>query len=313
LTYSKIVIHSIHSDRETLMTFYGTARPTAVVLAALSIFALPAAAEEMTFIAELTGEAQVPPVETEARGMADITVDTEAMTVTWRISHEGLSSAPIAGHFHGPASPEENAPPVIDMGDGAYGATREVQDSADAAAPADSGATADAGAEASPAAEASAGAAEGDDLAPNIMEGSIEVTEEQLADLQAGRYYINIHTEAHPDGEIRGQVVEGEASADKAALEGAAGDATALADANIDSGEEIFRQSCRNCHGPRAQGMASFPRLAGLEAEHLLGRLQQYHAGERVGPGSPLMIPVAKALSEDEMRDVSAYIASAFN
>lgn len=297
------------------MKFYGIARLTAVALAALSIFALPAAAEEMTFMAELTGEAQVPPVETEARGMADIIVDTEAMTVTWRISHEGLYGAPIAGHFHGPASPEENAPPVIDMGDGAYGATREVQDSADAVAPADSGATADAGAEASP--EASAGAADGEDRIPDIWEGTIEVTEEQLADLQAGRYYINIHTEAHPDGEIRGQVVEGEASADSAALKdaagGATGGATALADADLDAGEEIFRQSCRNCHGPRAQGMASFPRLAGLEAEHLLGRLQQYHAGERVGPGSPLMIPVAKALSEDEMQDVSAYIASAFN
>ncbi len=295
------------------MTFYGTARPRVLALAALSIFALPAAAEEMKFMAELTGEAQVPPVETEARGMADITVDTEAMTVTWRITHEGLSGAPIAGHFHGPASPEENAPPVIDMGDGAYGATRELQDGVDAEAPVDTEANAASGAEAGSEAEASAGAADGDDMTPNIMEGSIEVTEEQLADLQAGRYYINIHTEAHPDGEIRGQVVEGEASDDSAAVEGAAGGATALADADLDAGEEIFKQSCRNCHGPRAQGMASFPRLAGLEADHLLGRLQQYHAGERVGPGSPLMIPVAKALSEDEMRDVSAYIASAFN
>lgn len=299
------------------MTIYGTARPTFVALAALGFFALPAAAEEVKYMAELTGEAQVPPVDTEARGMADITVDTDAMTVTWRITHEGLSGAPIAGHFHGPASPEENAPPVIDMGDGAYGATREVQDGEDAAAEADTQADTQAGAgsdtQAGAGSEANAGAAEGDDTVPDIWEGSIEVTEEQLADLQAGRYYINIHTEAHPDGEIRGQVVEGEASADSAALEGAAGGATALADADLDAGEEIFRQGCRNCHGPRAQGMASFPRLAGLDAEHLLGRLQQYHAGERVGPGSPLMIPVAKALSEDEMRDVSAYIASAFN
>lgn len=319
------------------MTFYGTARPTAVALAALGFFALPAAAEEVKYMAELTGEAQVPPVETQATGMADITVDTEAMTVTWRITHEGLSGAPIAGHFHGPASPEENAPPVIDMGDGAYGATREVQDGEDAAAQADtqadaqsdtqSGATSDAGAGsdtradassdtqagASSEADANADAADGDDMAPNIWEGTIEVTEEQLADLQAGRYYINIHTEAHPDGEIRGQVVEGEASSDSAALQGSAGSATALADADLDAGEEIFRQSCRNCHGPRAQGMASFPRLAGLEADYLLGRLQQYHAGERVGPGSPLMIPVAKQLSEDEMKDVSGYVASAFN
>lgn len=285
------------------MTFYCTARQTFVAIAALGILALPAAADEVKYTAELTGQAQIPPVETEAEGVADITVDTEAMIVTWRITHEGLTGAPIAGHFHGPASPEENAPPVIDMGDGAYGATREVQDGDD------TGAQVEANSEA----EANSDAADGDAMVPNIMEGSIEVTAGQLADLQNGRYYINIHTEAHPDGEIRGQVVEGEASSDSAAIEGLADSAPALAEADLDGGEQIFKQSCRNCHGPRAQGMASFPRLAGLEVDYLLGRLQQYHAGERVGPGSPLMIPVAKALSEDEMRDVSAYIASAFN
>lgn len=295
------------------MTFYGTARPTFVALAAFGIFALPAAAEEVKFMAELTGQAQVPPVETEGLGMADITVDTEAMTVTWRVTHEGLSGVPIAGHFHGPASPEENAPPVIDMGDGAYGATREVEDGDDAEAESDTEADASSEAAAGSEAEASADAADGDNMVSNIMEGTIEVTDEQLAELQAGRYYINIHTEAHPDGEIRGQVVESEASSDEAALEGSAESRAAFADADLDAGEQIFRQSCRNCHGPRAQGMASFPRLAGQEADYLLGRLQQYHAGERVGPGSPLMIPAAKDLSEDEMRDVSAYIASAFS
>jgi hypothetical protein len=32
------------------------------------------------------------------------------------------------------------------------------------------------------------------------------LTDAQLADLQAGRMYLNIHTEQYPDGEIRGQV-----------------------------------------------------------------------------------------------------------
>lgn len=295
------------------MKLYGKARPIFVALASLGIFALPAAAEEMKYMAELDGQAQVPPVETEAQGIADITVDTEAMTVTWRLTYDGLSGAPIAGHFHGPASPEENAPPVIDMGDGAYGATREVQDDEAAAAGADVQSLPASDTEAQSDAEAHAEAAEGDDTIPDIWEGTIEVTDEQLADLQAGRYYINIHTEAHPDGEIRGQVVEGEAETETAAAEGSNASATAFADADLAAGEQIFKQSCRNCHGPRAQGMASFPRLAGLEADYLLGRLQQYHAGERVGPASSLMIPVAKNLSDDEMRDVSAYIASAFD
>jgi hypothetical protein len=38
-------------------------------------------------------------------------------------------------------------------------------------------------------------------------EGTATLTEEQAADLQAGNYYLNIHTEANPDGEIRGQLM----------------------------------------------------------------------------------------------------------
>ena len=37
-------------------------------------------------------------------------------------------------------------------------------------------------------------------------EGSATLTDEQAADLTAGKYYINVHTAANPGGEIRGQV-----------------------------------------------------------------------------------------------------------
>lgn len=36
--------------------------------------------------------------------------------------------------------------------------------------------------------------------------GSATLTDAQAADLMAGRYYVNVHTAANPDGEIRGQV-----------------------------------------------------------------------------------------------------------
>ena len=37
--------------------------------------------------------------------------------------------------------------------------------------------------------------------------GSAKLTAEQAGQLQEGMWYFNVHTAAHPDGEIRGQVV----------------------------------------------------------------------------------------------------------
>lgn len=40
----------------------------------------------------------------------------------------------------------------------------------------------------------------------NPLRGSAQLTDEQAKQLLAGEWYINIHTAAHPDGEIRGQI-----------------------------------------------------------------------------------------------------------
>lgn len=42
---------------------------------------------------------------------------------------------------------------------------------------------------------------------PSPFEGSATLIAAQAADLMAGRWYVNIHTAAHPSGEIRGQVL----------------------------------------------------------------------------------------------------------
>ena len=45
------------------------------------------------------------------------------------------------------------------------------------------------------------------DITAAIAKGSAEISDQQLADLQAGKWYVNIHTEKFPGtGEIRGQV-----------------------------------------------------------------------------------------------------------
>jgi cytochrome c553 len=78
---------------------------------------------------------------------------------------------------------------------------------------------------------------------------------------------------------------------------------------DTDAGQDLYRDSCRQCHGPTAKGMASFPRLSDKDAEYLASRLQQYRAGEKVGANSSLMMPVAAKLSDDDIANVSAFIA----
>ncbi|WGS41435.1 CHRD domain-containing protein [Burkholderia sp. JSH-S8] len=39
------------------------------------------------------------------------------------------------------------------------------------------------------------------------IKGSKELTDTQVTDLMAGKWYFNVHTKEHPSGEIRGQVL----------------------------------------------------------------------------------------------------------
>ena len=66
--------------------------------------------------------------------------------------------------------------------------------------------------------------------------------------------------------------------------------------------------ACFQCHGMEGAGdaAAAFPRLAGQEYEYLLKSLKDYASGARA---NPIMSPIAAALSQQEMQDVSAYYA----
>ena len=54
---------------------------------------------------------------------------------------------------------------------------------------------------------ANAGVAVGSTVTPATITGGATLTETQLAELQAGMWYYNVHTAANPGGEIRGQLV----------------------------------------------------------------------------------------------------------
>ena len=84
----------------------------------------------------------------------------------------------------------------------------------------------------------------------------------------------------------------------------------AAGEADVAAGEALYQGGCRNCHGPTAKGMASFPKLVGHDAGYLTGRLEQYRSGEQVGPNTALMKPQAVNLSDEDIANLAAYLVS---
>ena len=66
--------------------------------------------------------------------------------------------------------------------------------------------------------------------------------------------------------------------------------------------------ACATCHGEDGAGQAAagFPRLAGQNKDYLLMQLHAFVQGSR---NNPIMAPIAKALSQQEMTAVTAYYA----
>ena len=64
--------------------------------------------------------------------------------------------------------------------------------------------------------------------------------------------------------------------------------------------------ACQTCHGQAGEGLAQagFPRLAGLGASYLQRQLDSFADGTR---DNAVMVPMAKALSEDERHALAEY------
>ncbi|WP_347900665.1 c-type cytochrome [Pseudomonas purpurea] len=90
-----------------------------------------------------------------------------------------------------------------------------------------------------------------------------------------------------------------------------AGGAHAVEGKNVytQGGAQPGATACFACHGGDGLGMpaAGFPRLAGTSAAYLSKQLLDFRAGTRV---SPVMQPVAKALSEAEIQAVATTLAA---
>ena len=87
----------------------------------------------------------------------------------------------------------------------------------------------------------------------------------------------------------------------------------ALENPDFEAAEKIFKRSCRACHGNKAQGAASYPKLSDKEPEYIAEKLQIYRSGEKIGPNSILMISHAKRLSDEDIANISVYVATVFD
>jgi CHRD domain len=131
-----------------------------------------ALAQDQKFTAQLSGQDEVPPTNSQATGMAEFTVMGDSVEYT--VNASGMQGV-TAGHIHS-GKQGENGPVVV---------TLFKNDS--------------------PANEVS----ETGSITPDKLEGPM--AGKQLTDLASamsnGDTYVNVHTEQNPDGEIRGQIM----------------------------------------------------------------------------------------------------------
>ncbi|HLY58419.1 MAG TPA: CHRD domain-containing protein [Stellaceae bacterium] len=130
-----------------------------VAALAASLVAGAAAAETVKLKTSLDGATEVPPVTSEGKGTATLSLDTASKKLSYTVEYSGLSGPATMAHIHGPAAPGANAGVVVPL-----------------------------------------------TSTPSPLKGEVTLTDAQIADLLAGKDYINIHTAAHPSGEIRGYV-----------------------------------------------------------------------------------------------------------
>jgi cytochrome c553 len=91
----------------------------------------------------------------------------------------------------------------------------------------------------------------------------------------------------------------------------------------IAAGAELFNNgapandvpACAVCHGPDAKGSAIFPRLAGQWRPYLIGQLTNWDKQRGLGPegkddNSNIMAPIAKSLTPQQIKEVTAYLSS---
>ena len=85
---------------------------------------------------------------------------------------------------------------------------------------------------------------------------------------------------------------------------------------SVAAGEELARTGsgrtiqCDICHGSDLKGLADVPALVGLSPIYIARQLWDFKHGTRAGQSAALMLPVVLNLTDDDVINLSAYIAS---
>ena len=82
-----------------------------------------------------------------------------------------------------------------------------------------------------------------------------------------------------------------------------------LTKASSEKGRALYVSNCQVCHGQEAEGHDQLPRLASQPATYLMKTLEKFKTNHRDRSNSP-MTAIAQQLSNDQIRDVSVYLAS---
>jgi len=153
-------------------------RAFGVALTALCLSALvaaPSIAQTLNFTAGLDGAQEVPPVTTTATGTATFVVNDAQTEIAYSLSVTGIDSSTItAAHIHFGA-PGVDGPILFPLASGPFTSPL-------------------------------AGTLTAADFTPQAGVG-INTFADALAAMVAGNTYVNVHTTANVDGEIRGQII----------------------------------------------------------------------------------------------------------
>lgn len=155
--------------------------PALVVLPLLILVTAAVAASPRVFVAPLSGDEEVPSVDTRARGVAIFKLSADGTQLTYRLIASNIDDVTMA-HIHCCAPAGDTADPAVWLyPDG-------------------------------PPPQLIPGRHDGVLATGTITSGDLvgELAgmglDDLVASIMAGDAYVNVHTQAHPGGEIRGQL-----------------------------------------------------------------------------------------------------------